>query len=159
MSDTVAPEEVQELNEADVILAQPQNTYELFETDPDLEQDGCWFNFGNGRVKLSYIDNVDYQAYISEQMRPYAEAHARGLLRDSDVVHKITARGFAKFIIKGWEGVTNREGEPLEFNEENAYQILLDLKHMLRLCRDLASNFANYRMIYAERSAKKSLSG
>jgi len=131
----------------------PRSIYDIFETDEKLEQDGVEFDCGFGSFKLAYAGTIEFQKEYMEQMKPYAEAQARGLL-DPKIQVRLLRVVYAKTIVKNWTGVIGRDGKEIPFNEENCVKLFEDLPRLFSMVREWAGNFANYRKIYAEQVVK-----
>ena len=127
------------------------NTYEMFETDESLELDGIWYTYTFGAFRIAYVggSNVAFSYEYSERMKPYLEADARGLM-DETVRRAIQVDCYVKHIIRDWRHVTDREGKELPFNEKNVRELMMDLPQLFQVVRTAATNFANYRKVYAE---------
>ena len=143
----------------DLTITDPKPTtiYEVFETDEGLENEGVVFDCGFGKFKVAYVGNPVFQKAYAQAMKPYAEASARGIL-DEKIQMRILQEVYAKTIVKGWEDVIGKDGEPLEFSEEACLQLFKDLPRLFGMIRDWAGNFANFRKIYADAVVGNSLS-
>lgn len=137
------------MSQEETIEITPRSIYDIFETDTKLEEQGVKFDCGFGSFTLAYVGNPAFSKEYQVQMKPYAEAQARGLL-EGKIHQKILISVYAKTIIKGWEGVIGRDGKEIPFTEENVVNLMLDLPRLFGMIREWAGNFANYRKAYAE---------
>jgi len=139
------------MSETEETLPEPQSIYDLFETDTGLEAQGVWFDYAFGRFKLSFVGgaNQAFQREYAERMKPYAEAEARGML-DDKVRRKIQIDCYVDHVVKDWTGVIGRDGKELPFSKKNAIQLFTELPHLFNMIRNAATNFANYRRLYAD---------
>lgn len=154
MTELSAEEAAEEVG-VELGLPRPQNTYEVWQTSSRLEKEGIWFDIIYSRYKLAFAGITEFEEAYSEAMRPLAEAQARGLL-DRKTHNKILAKCYADHVMQDWEKVTDIKGEEIPFSHENAFKLLVDLPHLLFFIQRQCNNFANYRSIYAEETAKKS---
>ena len=93
-------------------------------TDPNLEKEGVWVDYGDYRVKLRRWNNPECRAMIKRLSRPYR--HFRDGLPD-DVNRRLTAQVLAETIVVDWEGLT-KNGKPLKFDAKTAQEIFVDPK-------------------------------
>jgi hypothetical protein len=144
-------EEELEVVEPPLIEKRATNTYEMFETDSELETEGVWFSYSFGAFKLSYVggQNQGFAREYSDLMKPYAEAQDRGLM-DPKILRGIQIKCYAKHIVQDWRNVTDRNGDELTFTVAACEKLFLDLPELFQVVRNAATNFANYRKIYAE---------
>ncbi len=143
--------EAEETQVEETELPKPQSIYEVFETDEGLEASGVWFDYAFGRFKLSYVGgaNQAFQREYAERMKPYAEAEARGMM-DAQVRRQIQIDCYVEYVLKDWTDVIDREGEELPYTKKDATQLFTELPHLFEMIRTAATNFANYRRIYAD---------
>lgn len=137
--------------EEQVGLPNPQSIYDIFETDDSLELDGVWFDYAFGRFKLAYVGgaNQKFQHEYANRMRPYAEAEATGQM-DAEIRRKIQIECYVLHVLRDWKKVVGRDGKQLKYNEKNAIKLFTDLPHLFNMIRTAATNFANYRRLYAD---------
>lgn len=137
--------------ESEVIDTQPQNIYDLFETNGKLEIDGVWFEYAFGSFKLAFVGgaNQAFQREYAERMKPYAEAEARGLL-DEKIRRKIQIDCYVEHVVRDWKQVIGRDGKDIPFSKPVAVKLFTELPHLFSMIRSAATNFANYRRLYAD---------
>lgn len=100
--------------------------YDLYETDTSLEEEGVWVEIGGGvNVKVAALGNKNHQKAMEKMFAPYKAQRRNGSL-DAEIEEDIHTKAIAKAVLVDWEGVTDREGDILPYNFENAYKILAD---------------------------------
>lgn len=111
------------------------NLYEKFGTDADAEA-------GQG-IKISYGANTSFtihraggankrfQRRFEAKMKPYTRQIQQNTM-DEDVAKQIFAEIYAETVVVAWEGVTDRDGNPLPFTYDNAVKLFLDLPDLFR---------------------------
>jgi len=139
-----APKEVKE-------LPPPESIYDVFETDNSLELEGVWFDYSFGKFKLAYVGgaNQEFQKEYSEKMKPYIEAEARGMM-DAETRRTIQIECYVNHVLRDWKDVIGRDGKEIKYSKAAAITLFTDLKHLFEMIRTGATNFANYRKIYAD---------
>ena len=142
------------VEESGVELTQPQSIYDLFETEESLELNGVWFDYSFGSFKLAYVGgaNQSFQRAYSERMKPYIEAEARGML-DDKIRRKIQIECYVDHVLRDWKEVIGRDNSTLVYSKPNAIKLFNDLPQLFGMIRSAATNFANYRRIYADQVA------
>lgn len=119
------------------------NVYEMFETDPNLENgDGITLDYGEFKIKIHRAGgaNTKFIKALEAMRRKHRRQLEIGSLPD-EVVAKINAELYADTVIIGWAGVTDRIGKELPFNRENVVKVLLDMPKLFQNIRDAASDY------------------
>lgn len=133
--------------------------YQTYERDQTKETDGIKFEPVPG-VKLWLAraggSNAEFAEALDEATKPYRSMKG-GLPADRE--REVLAGVYAKTIVKRWQGVTDRNGEALDFTEDNARQLLIDLPDLFDDIRQLASARDLYSMQVAEETAGNSPTG
>lgn len=127
--------------------------YAMYETDPVLEKEGIWADYGDFRVLIARAGgaNKRYQTYADKKVKPYRRAIQQGIMPENRA-NALMADIYAETIILAWEvadgenddGETKwkpgihgpEEGEVLEYNKSN---VILTLKKLPNLLLDLQS--------------------
>jgi hypothetical protein len=133
-------------------------TYGAYETDPDLEKGGVTFSLGSkGTFKLARAGgaNQRYKETVRKLTQPYRRQIANGTI-DPEQADALLAKAFARSVIVGWEGVTGRDGEPMDFTVANAEKLLTDLPDLFADLRSLAEDMNAYRKEDVEAEGKPS---
>ncbi|MCQ8781722.1 hypothetical protein [Mangrovibrevibacter kandeliae] len=111
------------------------NLYEQFSTDQDAESGrGISLRYGEGiniTIHRAGGANRKFLRRYEAKTKPYTRQIQNGTM-DEEVSRQLMAELYAETVIVGWEGVTDREGNPLQFNVENATKLLLDLPELFR---------------------------
>lgn len=108
--------------------------YNTFETDKSLERDGIVLDYGFNskqqpvqiRIARAGGANAKFAKVIEQKMKPYKRAIANDTM-DNKVAEKLLIESYADAVILGWEGVEDRQGNPLDFTRENVVKVLTDL--------------------------------
>ena len=129
------------------------NPYEMFEATADT----CVLQYGDFKieVKRAGSSNSAYTKLLAAKVKPFRFQIQSGTI-DADVIRKVMAEVFAKTVIVGWEGVTDRKGKKLEFTHENCVKVLTDLPDMFEDIQDQADKLSNFRKEENEEVAKNS---
>ena len=88
--------------------------FDAFETDKDLEQKGIWIEVAPDiRFHCTRIGpmNKTYKRALSKKMKPHQRQYQQGTL-DEELGDNLIQDVFIESILLGWEGVTDRKGEP-----------------------------------------------
>lgn len=131
--------------------------YEAFETDPELEKDGVWFDFGDfGRMKLARAGgaNQAFSSKLAAAYRPYRRQLELGALPE-DKAKSVLQTVFADTVVKGFEFV-DRDGHPIEFNRGNVLKLFVDLPDLFDWAHKQANEMAAYRKGEVEAIVKNS---
>lgn len=122
--------------------------YDLFEENVD-EADGFILEVQDGDTSVEFklaragSQNKKYVTRLQALMKPYKYQIDRGTMKE-DVAEAIMAQVIAETIILGWKGVTDRDGEEMEYTPELAKQLLLDLPALRNLIMEESQNVANF---------------
>jgi hypothetical protein len=106
----------------DVIPA--ESIYDMFETDPELEENGKWFQIkGEAHIKLRRATSKISVA-VSERIQR-AWTSANGTKEPSDVDAEVMlCRQLADGMIVDWEGIRDRDGVEIPFSSQAAYSLI-----------------------------------
>ena len=134
------------------------NLYAQYETSDKFEKDGVDLEVSEGvrfRVARSGGQNKKYQQILAKLMKPYQRQFDQGTL-DNDKAGNIMQLAFIKGCLLGWEGVTDRNDKPMEFNEGNALKLFGDLPDLFAQLQEQAGKVSNYRIEDIEEAAGNS---
>lgn len=131
--------------------------HELFETNSSYEKDGIWFEISSSRFKIARAggSNKKYSQILSNLFKPYQRQYENGTL-DEEKASEIMDLAFIRGCLLGWEGVTSRDGQPIEFSEGAALKLLGELPDLADLLRSEAGKISNYRKEVIEDASRKS---
>jgi hypothetical protein len=98
--------------------------YARFQMDEDREEAGVWVDFGDGiRVKVRRLKSRASQDARKELDKPFTNEIRRGNLA-SEVAEDLLVKQIAKGVIADWSGVDDKDGKPLTYSPEAAYELL-----------------------------------
>ena len=128
--------------------------YSNFQTDPNLEKNGVWIDYGTFRVLLAFAGgaNKRYLSMMDKKFKPLRQAIHAGTL-DNDRAQKMLMELYAEAVILDWEtihedkpqrGIEGPNGELLPFTVENVKMTFANLPNLfldLKTQSELISNF------------------
>ena len=119
--------------------------YQAFETSKDLEQAGIVVDYGAFKFTIARAGgaNRKFSNLLDRKLRPHRRAIQAGMF-DDDTAQRVLAECYAEAVILGWEGVTDRDGNPLAFTRDNCVRLLLDLPGLFEDLREQAQNASNF---------------
>ena len=135
-----------------------------FGVDKKQSQEGKWFevdyddNNKAVRFKLSYMSsqNKKMNKISTAVMKPYKRQIENGSLPEP-ISEKIAIEIFVRSVLLDWDNVIVNEGDgPLEFNEENATQLMKEFPTLFQYLLLMAKDFANFKQEENEELAKNS---
>lgn len=135
------------------------NLYQMYETDPDLERKGIRLDIApNVHIMIARAGggNSQFAKVSSQVMKPFRAAI--DVIPDSKVA-ELQATIYARAVIQDWQGITDRDGNILEFTEANVVQILTDLPDLFAMIRVIASDSNGFRVKQSEDAAGNSQTG
>ena len=111
--------------------------YQAFETNKDLENSGIELDYGKNskgapiRIRIARAGgaNKRFAKVLDRLLRPYKRQLANDQLSD-DVAKDVMIQAYADAVVLGWEGVGDREGNPMEFSRENVVKLFTDLPEL-----------------------------
>lgn len=139
------------------------NLYNTFETNKDLEKDGILLDYGFNsknepvqiRIARAGGSNVRFAKTLEQRMRPYKRAIANDTM-DNKVAEKLLMEAYADAVILSWEGVEDRDGQPLEFTRDNVLKVLQDLPDLFVDIQQQSQKVALFRADLREEEAGNS---
>lgn len=124
-------------------------TYGQYKTDPTLELGGIILDLGEaGKFKIARAGGANKRFAQKFQVltKPYRRAIQTETL-DEDTSSRLLREAYIDTVLLGWEGVSDPEGKPLDFNRANALQLLKDLPWLFEEVRRYAEDAAAYRQV------------
>jgi hypothetical protein len=122
--------------------------YKQFSTDSNLESKaGVVLDYGAaGKITIHRAggSNKKFGEVLTAKLKPYRRQIDAGVMAD-DVANRVLAEAYAESVIIGWEGVTDAEGNDLEFNRRNVVQLLTDLPELFKDIQGQANSVSNFR--------------
>jgi hypothetical protein len=124
-----------------------KNLYEAFGTVKEYELDGVTLDFGVAkfRVRRAGGSNRKFLNVLSSKLRPHRRALNAGTLPD-EVAEDLQMEVYFETVVTGWEGVTDREGNALEYNLANFKKVMRDLPDLWSTLREEADNLKNFQL-------------
>ena len=135
--------------------------YKQFKTDKNVEKEGIVLNYGKNskgedieiRIARAGGANVQYAKLLEVKTKPYRRQIQNETL-DNEVAEKITKEVYAKAVVKGWTGVEDENGKPLEFSSENCIKLFDDLPDLWMDIQQQSTKAALFRADILEQDAK-----
>lgn len=140
---------------AEVTPKKKGGIYAMFETDAKTESSGIVINYGDFKVRVARAggENKRYVKILRELTKPYQKAIDTDTI-DPEVAKEISIKAFVRGVLLGWEGVTDRDGNALAYNEANAIKVFTDLPEFFKEIAQQALNFTLFRAASQEDEAK-----
>lgn len=133
-----------------------QTLYDLFETDPKMEKEGIGLQFGQAvfYVKRAGGANTDFDKAFEVKTRNMSSRFQLAALSEEQSSRMLQEVYFDSVMV-GWKGVTDREGNALEYNAENFYKVMTDLPTVWKTIRQEAANHENFRRAQAKQEGDR----
>ena len=149
----------------------PRSIFDDYETSRELERDGAWVTTSKGyEFKIARIGgmNPQYSNYLIEQgkviqsqieaLQDKAEEELNekniGLLNDlSAKMDEVMSEAFARFIVKGWRNLYDREGKEIPYTVDNAIK-LMKMHDLYNELYPLARQYSTFLVSNLETTAK-----
>lgn len=132
------------------------NLYAKYGSDRTKEQNGTPFYIDKetdtyiivGRWTSRNIEHTKAQAEVTLKYADYPDGD-----RERE---EARTKVFAKYLVKGWNNIIDKDGNDLPFTTENAIALLLDLPDLVNEMVDFALNRTNYPIDSVEKATKNS---
>lgn len=136
-------------------MAAKTNLYALFETDPEQEKNGIGLRFGTAvfNCRRAGGANTAFDKFMEEKTRNMTSRLQLAAMTEEQSGQALM-EAYAATVVIGWEGVTNRAGEPLEYTKENFIQLMTDLPTLWRAIRTEAANHENFLKAQAKQEGE-----
>jgi hypothetical protein len=125
--------------------------YANYKTDTKKEWNGVPYTVTNPDESVStfYLaragkTNKDYQKELDRRTRPYRRQIELGTMNEN-LAEQIFMEVFISTVLKGWDGVSDEDGNTMEFNEPNAKKLLTDLPDLYDELQAAAKDASRYR--------------
>ena len=104
------------------------NLYEAFEQEPIVDEAKSFPLSDTASISLRPLTGETSKRALEKLMEPYSvRLKAGGHLTDEEN-KTLNAKFYSQNIIKGWKGLTDREGKEIKFTPAAAEALLLDPK-------------------------------
>jgi len=123
--------------------------YDVFSEDKLKEAESFTLVIQDGETSISFQlaraggTNKAFATRLNALMKPYKYAMQKGTMKDEDA-ERILCQALAGTVILGWENVFDRDGEPVEYTEDAAVKLLMDLPSLRQIIQDEASDIKNF---------------
>lgn len=121
--------------------------YKIFETDKNIEVDGVWLEYDEGvkiRVARAGGANKRYLKAMEKLFRKHRKAIQLDTLPE-EKARVLMREVYVDTVILGWEGVTDKEGNPMSFNRENCLKLFSDLPDLFNDVQEQAGKIALFK--------------
>ncbi|KKK99502.1 hypothetical protein LCGC14_2632120 [marine sediment metagenome] len=129
--------------------------YEAFGTDTDLEKKGIWLDYGDFKILVARAggDNKKFSKRMETLTRPYRRAIQTETLATGKA-DELVMQAFAQTVVLGWEGVTDKEGNSIEFSSVACLKLFEDLPDLFIDVREQASKWNLFKQDLFEGDSK-----
>lgn len=122
--------------------------FDLFQTDDSVETMGVLLRYSEDppiRILVARAGgaNKAFDTAIKNLTKSHRDAIKRGTL-EPDVMTDILQEAYAKTVVKGWEGITERDGTEIECTPKNVKELFKRIPDMWTDVLSFASNFVNF---------------
>lgn len=133
-------------------MTQVKGLYSQFKSDENVEKDGLFLEYGDNshgqpmRIRIARAggSNVQFGKSFERHSKPYKRLLQIGQMEEEQN-RRLMLNVYLDAVIKGWENVEDREGNPLPFSRVNAETILTDLPDLFQDIMVQAGNAALFR--------------
>lgn len=135
-----------------------KSIYELYATSKDAEVNGVIVTFGDaGKIRIARAGgaNERFAAAFEKKTRGKRREIEAGTLPISEQ-RRLSVEAFAETVVLGWEGITDRDGKPLDFNRANVIKLLTELPDLFDRLREEATSMTNFQVQALEADAGNS---
>lgn len=133
-----------------------KSLYSAFGTVEEYEKSGVILDFGVAKFKVRRAggSNREFLTLLATKMRPHRRAIEAGTL-DDEVGKALHLEVYFKSVVVGWEGVTDRAGNVLEYNLQNFKQVMTELPDLWDRLRMEADSLKNFQEAETEEDGAK----
>lgn len=123
-----------------------KNLYDAFGTEKQYETEGVTLDFGVAKFKVRRAggSNRKFMNVLAAKLRPHRRALDAGTMQD-EVASELQMEVYFETVVVGWEGVTDAEGNVLEYNLPNFKKVMTDLPDLWSTLRTEADNMKNFQ--------------
>lgn len=134
------------------------SVYKKFRTDAQMEaSQGIELDYGDGvKIRIHRAGGANQKYHKALRAKLASNRRALDDVIDEQTARKNLAEIYAEAIIVGWEGITDEEGNALDFNKANCVKVMCDLPELFRDIQDAANNAAMFRKHEQEQDKKNS---
>jgi hypothetical protein len=128
----------------------------MFQTSPKFEvEEGINLDYGDFKIRICRAGgaNKRFGKLLNSRLKPHRQRMATDTLPE-EVALKIMIETYADTIVLGWDGVTDAENKPLDYNKENVIKLFTDLPELFRDVQRQADNQSLFRAADLEVDSK-----
>lgn len=121
--------------------------YRDYKTDPEVEQNGVWFPYGEDvKILLARAGgaNKKFQRCGDKAATKYKRELDMNRL-PAEEANQAVVEMYADSVVMDWKNVTDENDESLAFNRENVIKVLTDLPDLFRRVQEDAQNMQVYK--------------
>ena len=149
----------------------PRSIFDDYETSIELEKDGAWVTTSRGyEFKIARIGemNPEYRNFMIERGKVIhaeiealgenigeknSESDAKKLYELATKMDDVTTEAFARYILKGWRKLYDREGKEIPYSVDNAIT-LMQMHDLYNELYPLARQYSTFLVSNLETTAK-----
>jgi len=141
--------------EAEKETGEAFNIWAQFETDQSAEENGAWYEIlPEIKFKLRRFQS-DHAVKTRQRLeKPYVKLTRGGKDLPQEVQEKLITSQLAESIIVDWEGITDRDGNVMDYSIDNAKMLLEGLPHVRDELVRFVLDIDNYRVSNLEQAEK-----
>jgi hypothetical protein len=127
----------------------------MFDTNVNHEREGVWVPYGDVSFKIARAGgaNLAFQKAFTAAYKPIERSLELGLVSE-EKLRELLADLYSKFVLKGWENVTDDLDQPLPFSPAAAKAQLLASPNLLFEIKRMAEKEALFRAQIVEDTSK-----
>lgn len=132
-----------------------------YKNDSAAVSGGVWRDYADGAARLlvARYQNPEHEAFIRAEREKHPEFTEGGEKADTAEAKafflELGNRGLAQFILKGWEGILDEDGETeLKYSSEAAFKLLTELEEFSDDVFRLSLEAEQYRAYKADAAVK-----
>ncbi len=126
--------------------------YNQFKTDPELEKNGLWLEYGPNskkqeqRIRIARAGgaNSQFQKRMEALTKPYRRQIQTEII-GNDVVQRLMRQAYAETVVLGWENIEGPDGADMPFTVENCVQLFTDLPDLFTDVQEQAQKAVLFR--------------
>lgn len=132
------------------------STYGTYKTDTDKEKIGVVVDLGSaGKFTIARAGgaNKEFTKKVALASKPY-RLQIQAATVDSALTDRILVNAFVDTVLKGWEGVTDENEQPIPYNRDSAIKLFTDLPDLFQELTRAASDASTFRAVALEGDSK-----
>lgn len=122
-----------------------ENIYHILATDTDTSEDGSWMKLGKDiEIKVRRYNSKKTRKVNDRLYAPYQRILKAGGKLEEDTQDDINTRLLAEGVIADWKGITDKDGNKVDFSVEAAIKLLNDLPDLKQMISSFSLDMTNY---------------